>query len=200
MTLDVTAEIDAMLAEQGQDVTIAGVTAKAMLNTTDLGLLAGELTEVDAGLIVFEAKTGAFPGLAVGASLVSNSITYKIRQWLRVGDGRMTQIFCTDEGGGPDTGIFGEADIDAMLAESPVQATIGGITAPVLWEPVGERLQEGAAGAVQATKILVTCKTRRFPALRPGVEIVILGTTYVAVDVKRSGDGGLSQILCGLLV
>jgi len=98
MTLDVTAEIDAMVAEQGQDVTIAGVTSKAILDTTDLGVLAGEVTEVDAGLIVFTCKTGTFPGLAVGVALATLDpaglpVVYHVRQSLRIGDGNLTQIF-----------------------------------------------------------------------------------------------------------
>lgn len=196
MTLDVTAEIDAMLAEQGQDVTIAGVTAKAILNTTDLGTLAGEITEVDAGLIVFEAKTGAFPGLAIGIDLVSNATTYRIRQWLRVGDGQMTQIFCDGAG---QVAIFGEADVDAMLAESPAQATIGAVTAPVIIEPIGETQLGGMGTSIQATKILMTAKTGQFPALAPGATVTINAIAYKAADVKRSGDGALDVALLGIL-
>ena len=197
MTFDSTADIDAMLEEQGQPVTVAGVTARAILNTTDLGLLAGEATEVDAGLVVFEARSDAFPGLAVGVDLVSGATTYKVLQFLRVGDGKTVHIFCEGPG---QASIFGEEDVDAMLAESPVQATIAGVTAPVFYQRVGEAAQEGVASSVQATRILVTAKTGRFPGLVNGATVLLTGpglsATYKARDVKRSGDGGLELALC----
>jgi len=92
--------------------------------------------------------------------------------------------------------FFGEEDIDVMLAESPTQATIGGVTASVIVTRVGEDLLGGAGMHVQATRILLTAKTGQFPALRPGADVVIGTATYVATDVKRSGDGALSEALC----
>jgi len=90
------AEIEFLLSEMGQDVTVGGVTVKGILDSTDLGLLAGEAIEIDARLTVFWIHTGSLP-LSIGAPLLSDSITYRVREWLQVGDGALTQVFCANE-------------------------------------------------------------------------------------------------------
>ena len=89
------ADIPAMLAEFGVDVTIAGVTAKGIQDRQGRAVLDGEPGEVSDAVETVIVQTGAFAGLSIGVSIVVDGITFKVSDAQPFEDGALTRIDCS---------------------------------------------------------------------------------------------------------
>lgn len=81
------------MMDDGEVVTIAGLAGKGLVSIVDEEMLKlrGYSRFIGKSIIV-HVKTGAFPGLAVGATAVVRGITYKVHTPLQEGDGALTQV------------------------------------------------------------------------------------------------------------
>jgi hypothetical protein len=87
-------DIAPMLSQIGEPVTIAGVTANAIVRTPDEEVIPSELAPLVGRLIELTAKTGSFPGLVSGATVTRGAETYLVREFLRQRDGAVTKVLC----------------------------------------------------------------------------------------------------------
>jgi hypothetical protein len=89
--MDMDADIEVMLGDFGVPMTFGAYTGKCLVDLADQEMvptITGALVEVRIGTI----RTAAFPGLAVGSTVVVDGTTYTVRDRKRVGDGRLTII------------------------------------------------------------------------------------------------------------
>lgn len=92
-------DIPALLADFGVDITVGGITTKALLDVADEEMLELAKTvgsSVVGKAIVFTFQTSALPAVDVGQELVSEQVTYTIRQRMRGGDGALTKLLCLE--------------------------------------------------------------------------------------------------------
>lgn len=91
------AEIQAMLNDFGVDVTIAGVTAKGVVDRVDEELAIGLETRAIGKSIMVTVKSGALPGLANEATAIVDGVSYKVTFIMQIGDGALTKFVCAVE-------------------------------------------------------------------------------------------------------
>jgi len=87
-------DIPMMLAEFGQDVTIGLQTTKGLIDIEAAHMAQSE-TYVQGKNVVVSIKTGSLTGLAVGATIIVDGTTYKVREHVPTDlDGALTKILC----------------------------------------------------------------------------------------------------------
>jgi hypothetical protein len=91
---------------------------------------------------------------------------------------------------------LGDAELTAMLKQFGVDATVGAATAKVLVGKVGEEIQPGVANVLQATEIALTYKFGSFPALVPGVVVVIAGNQFSPTEFLKISGGTMTRAIC----
>ena len=89
-------DIDPMLAQLGETVTIGAVTAKAIVRVPDEEILAqGEGTAPLIGRsIELIAHTGTFPVVTPGTQVTRGAETYRIHSPLQTRDGAVVRLLC----------------------------------------------------------------------------------------------------------
>ena len=86
--------IDLMLAEVGEDVTIGGVTGKAVFDETDEELLRAAMAHLLGKSVAMTVRTSKFPALIVGIAVLRvgpPSTNYQVFQRIQLGDGALTK-------------------------------------------------------------------------------------------------------------
>jgi len=91
------AEIQAMLNEFGVDVTIAGVTAKGIVDRVDEELMVGLETHGIGKSIMVTVTSAAFPGLTNEAMAIVDGVSYKVTNIMQIGDGALKRFICAVE-------------------------------------------------------------------------------------------------------
>ena len=84
-------EIDTMLAEFGQDVSVAGVTVKGIVERRNVEVLEGEGFGVAQEVIV-TLKTGSLQGLGVGVAFNADGESFYVMEMKQTGDGAVTEV------------------------------------------------------------------------------------------------------------
>lgn len=87
-------DIDRMLARFGQDITIGSVTVKGVVDLVDESYASDPGASLLVGTTAIRVKTGAFgSALAVGATLTTDGVTYRVQRFQRIDDGAITLIY-----------------------------------------------------------------------------------------------------------
>jgi len=86
-----------------------------------------------------------------------------------------------------------------MIARLGEDVTVGNTTGKALVDrqsaDVGE---EGGAGAISGTEIMLTVHDGSFPELRAGAELILGGVTYIVLAQGPIEDGDVFKVRCGL--
>lgn len=85
-------DIALLLADSGQDVSVAGVTTKGFVERKTIEVVEGGETFAMGIEIRVTVKSDSLPGLAVGVDLSVDGIVHKVREFKRIGDGALTEI------------------------------------------------------------------------------------------------------------
>lgn len=86
--------IDALLARCGQDVTIGATTTKGVIEMVDESYASDPGASLLVGTTAIRVKSGAFgSALAVGATLTTDGVTYRVQRFQRIDDGAITLIY-----------------------------------------------------------------------------------------------------------
>lgn len=86
-------DLDALADDLGTiDVTIGATTVSGFLDHTDVEVLPGNGAPQYAERIVVKVRTGALPGLEVGAAITVDGDDYTVSLVRRIQDGAFTEI------------------------------------------------------------------------------------------------------------
>ncbi|MGH9685283.1 MAG: head-tail joining protein [Candidatus Acidiferrales bacterium] len=98
---------------------------------------------------------------------------------------------------------FGDADIPALLADTGVPVTIGGVAGIGLLDEADEIVVhdfmrgEQDRGQVAVPVTTLTVRTSDFPAVAVNVAVTVGSRNYTVRERLRTGDGGLTKLLLG---
>ena len=96
--LPVSSDLDAILAEAGEQVVFGPDTAFGIVRRPSaLELEAAGAAGLVARQVVVTVRTGSLPGLSTGATISVGAVTYRVREWLATEHGALTQIHCVQD-------------------------------------------------------------------------------------------------------
>ena len=90
-------DIQPMIDDFGVDVTIQGTTLRGLLDIVTYNLNEGHGAPVLSSIIRVSVKTKAFPSVTIGDPIRADGVALKIREYSKVGDGALTEIYCTED-------------------------------------------------------------------------------------------------------
>lgn len=91
--------------------------------------------------------------------------------------------------------FFGDADMDAMLADWGHSITIAGVTKPCLYDERDEIGLEQDGGAGQIMRVAVaTIKTSDYPNVTNDDACIVDGVSYTVWRRLRQGDGTITEL------
>lgn len=89
------ADIDTMLETFGVPVVLGSTTVNGIRDIADEELYRGDTVGVMSSKgISVTVKTGALPGLAEGASITVEAVSYRVMRVFQINDGALTQALC----------------------------------------------------------------------------------------------------------
>jgi hypothetical protein len=93
---------------------------------------------------------------------------------------------------------FRDQDIPALLADTGVPVTIGGVTGTGLLDENDQVLvSDRNGGEVLVPMTTLTVQSSAFPDLRIDTAVIVNGTTYTVRERLKTGDAALTKILLG---
>jgi hypothetical protein len=95
--------------------------------------------------------------------------------------------------------FFGDADLDAMLADFGVPVGVGSTTVNGIRDQSQDEVADPEYGSgLISRSVFVRVKTGALPGLAPGAAITVDGASLVVVRALELDDGAITRIECAV--
>jgi len=92
--IESTPDLDYMLRDSGVLVELGHLSTYGIVNTTDEDLFRIDAGSLAGTVTIIDLRTGSLDGLAEGARVKFNGITYRVVKLRKVNDGLETRVYC----------------------------------------------------------------------------------------------------------
>ncbi len=91
---------------------------------------------------------------------------------------------------------FGAADLEAMFADCGVRVVFGNMDALGIRDEIDQDSFQDASISFTGREVKVTLETVKFLTMKTGDAITVDDVDYSVIQVRRIGDGALTEVLC----